>query len=167
MITAELTKKMVDFYCGNQHDIDHFLKVYAYAKTIGECEGLDRTTQTTLEAAAILHDIACPLCREKYGHADGAHQEQEGPALAVQFLKDSGLSQDCVERVAYLVGHHHTPEGVDGPDYQILLEADYLVNAGESGYTREHIERTMKNMFKTETGTALLKSIYLSKNQPG
>ncbi len=118
-------------------------------------------TQTTLEVAAILHDIACPLCREKYGHADGAHQEQEGSALAIQFLKGSGLPQACVGRVVYLVGHHHTLDGVDGPDYQILLEADYLVNADEVGYTREHIEQTLNNVFKTPTGTALLRSIYL------
>ena len=30
--------------------------------------------------------------------------------------------------------HHHTYTGVDGIDYQILLEADYLVNADESHY---------------------------------
>ncbi len=163
MTIAEITRKMIDFYHGNVHDINHFLKVYAYAKTIGECEGLDETTQTTLEVAAILHDIACPLCREKYGHANGAHQEQEGPALAIQFLKGSGLPQACVGRVVYLVGHHHTLDGVDGPDYQILLEADYLVNADEGGYTREHIEQTLNDVFKTPTGTALLKSIYLQK----
>ncbi len=163
MTIAEITRKMIDFYHGNVHDINHFLKVYAYAKTIGECEGLDEVTQTTLEVAAILHDIACPLCREKYGHADGAHQEQEGPALAIQFLKGSGLPQACVGRVVYLVGHHHTLNGVDGPDYQILLEADYLVNADEGGYTKEHIEQTLNNVFKTPTGAALLKSIYLQK----
>ncbi len=161
MTIAEITRKMIDFYHGNVHDINHFLKVYAYAKTIGECEGLDEITQTTLEVAAILHDIACPLCREKYGCADGAHQEQEGPALAIQFLKGSGLSQACVGRVVYLVGHHHTLTGVDGPDYQILLEADYLVNADEGGYAREHIEQTLNTMFKTPTGIALLQSIYL------
>jgi len=162
MTIAEITRKMVEFYHGNQHDINHFLKVYAYAKTIGECERLDETTQTNLEVAAVLHDIACPLCREKYGHAGGAHQEQEGPALAIQFLENSGLTQACVDRVAYLIGHHHTPEGVDGPDYQILLEADYLVNAGEGGYTRSHIEQTLENVFKTPTGIALLKSIYFA-----
>ncbi len=161
MAIADITRKMIDFYHGSLHDINHFLKVYAYAKTIGECERLDEATQITLETASVLHDIACPLCREKYGHADGAHQEQEGPALAIQLLKDSGLPQACADRVAYLVGHHHTPEGVDGPDYQILLEADYLVNADEGKYTREHIERTLKNVFKTPTGVALLKSIYL------
>ncbi len=45
---------------------DHFLKVYAFAKTLGEAEGLDARTQETLELAAVVHDIACPLCREKY-----------------------------------------------------------------------------------------------------
>ena len=162
MSIAEITKKMIDFYHGNLHDINHFLKVYAYAKTIGECEGLDELTQISLEAAAILHDIACPLCREKYGHADGAHQEQEGPALAIQFLKGSGLPQACAGRVVYLVGHHHTPDQVDGPDYQILLESDYLVNADEGKYTREHIEQTLNTMFKTSTGKALLQSMYLN-----
>ena len=88
---GELTKKMIEFYSGNLHDINHFLKVYAYAKTIGECEGLDELTQMSVEAAAIVHDIACPLCREKYGHADGAHQEQEGPALTMRY---------CVSRSA-------------------------------------------------------------------
>ena len=87
MNIGEIIKKMIDFYQGNTHDINHFLKVYAYAKTIGECEGLDELTQTSLEVAAILHDIACPLCREKYGNADWQHQEQAGPALAIQFLK--------------------------------------------------------------------------------
>lgn len=162
MNIGEITKKMIEFYNGNLHDINHFLKVYAYAKTIGECEGLDELAQTSLEVAAILHDIACPLCREKYGHADGPHQEQEGPALAIQFLKGSGLPQVCVGRVVYLVGHHHTSEEVDGPDYQILLEADYLVNADEGNYTREHIEQTLDTMFKTPTGKALLQSIYLN-----
>ena len=50
---------------GSLHDIDHFLKVYALAETIGEREGLDGETQTVLEAAAVLHDIACPLCQER------------------------------------------------------------------------------------------------------
>ena len=162
MNIGEIIKKMIGFYQGNTHDINHFLKVYAYAKAIGECEELDKPTQTSLEVAAILHDIACPLCREKYGHADWPHQEQEGPALAIQFLKGSGLPQACVGRVVYLVGHHHTPKEVDGPDYQILLEADYLVNADEGKFTREHIEQTMNTMFKSPTGKALLQSIYLN-----
>ena len=34
-----------------------------------------------------------------------------------------------IARVAYLVGHHHTLRGIDGIDYQILIEADYIANA--------------------------------------
>ena len=36
---AAATRKMIGFYHGNRHDIAHFLKVWALAKTIGELEG--------------------------------------------------------------------------------------------------------------------------------
>ena len=160
MTIAELTKAMIDDSAGNLHDIHHFLKVYAYAKTIGECEQLAPETQMMLEAAALLHDIACPLCREKYGNTNGSYQEAEGQILAADFLKGRGFSQDFIDRVAYLVGHHHTLTDVDGLDYQILLEADYLVNAAESQYPPENIRHALNILFKTPTGCALLKSIY-------
>ena len=64
MIIAAATQKMIEFYNGNIHDIDHFLKVWAMAKTIGEIEKPDRHTQEILELAAVVHDIACLLCRE-------------------------------------------------------------------------------------------------------
>lgn len=161
MTTAEIARKMILCSNGNRHDVAHFLKVYAFARTIGRCEGLDAETQAVLETAAIVHDIACPLCREKYGSTDGKRQEQEGPALARAFLKGCGLSASAVERVAWLVGHHHTLRDIDGPDHQILIEADYLVNADESRYPRENVENTLERVFRTETGRALLRSLYL------
>ena len=86
MIVSTAIQKMIEFYKGNRHDVNHFLKVWAMAKTIGELEGLDRHTQEVLELAAVIHDIACPLCREKYGDTDGKHQELESPALVEAFL---------------------------------------------------------------------------------
>ncbi len=160
MSVAEITKQMIDYSEGNLHDINHFLKVYAYAKTIGECEGLDPETQRTLEVAAIVHDIACPLCRKKYGNTNGKYQEAEGMRLAAEFLKKTGLPQTCLDRVVYLVGHHHTLTNVEGLDYQILLEADYLVNAEESGYSRENIENALTKIFRTSAGSALLRAVY-------
>ena len=62
---------MVDFYKGSKGDIDHFIKVYAYAESLGILEKLDERSQNILEIAAIVHDIACPLCREKYGNTAG------------------------------------------------------------------------------------------------
>lgn len=160
MTVAELTKKMIEYSKGNRHDINHFLKVWACARTIGLCEGLSPSDQETLEIAALLHDIACPLCREKYGNTNGKYQEKEGMPLALEFLRGTGVSDACRDRVVYLVGHHHTPAGADGPDYQILLEADYLVNADESSYSEANIRSTLTGIFKTRTGKDLLKSIY-------
>ena len=160
MSTAEIMRKMIDFSRGNLHDINHFIKVWAYAKTIGELEGLAEEEQFILEAAAILHDIACPLCREKYGNTNWAYQEREGESLAADFLRETGLTEAQIERIVYLVAHHHTYSGVDGMDYQILLEADFIVNAGESGYSAEKIRNFCTQTAKTPAGLSLLKSIY-------
>lgn len=161
MTVSELIKKMIAYSQGNLHDIAHFLKVYAYAKTIGECERLDEDTQLTLEVAAVLHDIACPLCREKYGSTDGQYQEREGAVLAADFLKDTGFSEALIARVSYLVGHHHTLTQIEGMDYQILIEADYLVNADESHYDKENIRNMDEKIFRTEAGKELLREMYL------
>lgn len=160
MIVSEIVTRMIEHSNGNLHDINHFMKVYAYAKTIGECEKLDKNTQTVLEVAAIVHDIACPLCREKYGNTNGKYQEIEGEILVAEFLKDTGYSEEFINRVIFLVGHHHTLKDITGLDYQILIEADYIVNADESNHSKENINNIMENVFKTSTGIALLKSIY-------
>lgn len=163
MEISQLTREMIRISQGNLHDINHFLKVYAYARTIGLEEGMPEAVQTTLEAAALVHDIACPLCREKYGNTNGKYQELEGGPMARELLRSLGASPELTERVAYLVEHHHTPAAVDGPDYQILLEADYLVNADESPFSRENIENARSVLFKTKTGIALLDAIYLNR----
>jgi len=149
MNVSGIALKMIEYSDGNLHGINHFMKVYAYAKTIGECERLDSETQAILEVAAILHDIACPLCREKYGNTDARHQEAEGAILAEAFLKDSGYSDEFIERVVFLVGHHHTLNDIKGMDYQILIEADYLVNADEGHFSQAAIRNVMERIFKT------------------
>lgn len=160
MNVSEILFKMVKYSDGNLHDINHFMKVYTYAKTIAECEKVTREELEIIQIAAILHDIACPLCREKYGNTNGRLQEKEGVVLAGEFLEGSGLPDKMIERIVFLVGHHHTLDEVDGIDYQILLEADYLVNADELGYSKKNIQNTMESLFKTSTGKALLQSVY-------
>ena len=164
MITiSEAITKMLVRCEGNQYDIGHFMKVWAYAKTIGEMEGLDETTQRTLELTAIVHDIACPMLRKQYGNAPHPLQEEYGPDLVREFYADSGLNTETLERICYLVGHHHTFTDVDGMDYRILLEADYLVNAGENEKYLKAIDRFKENVFRTKTGIKLLQSIYMTE----
>lgn len=160
MKISDAIEKMIAFYNGNLHDINHFLKVWAYARNIGEQEGLDARTQETLELAAVVHDISCPLCRKKYGDIDGKHQEQESRPLVEAFFAGEDCNAD-VERIAWLAAHHHTYTGIDGMDYRILLEAGFLVNADESGYTKAAIENAKKQFFRTDTGLRLLNDIYL------
>lgn len=82
MIVSEAIEKMIAFYKGSIHDIDHFIKVWSYAKTIGELEGLDAHTQEVLELAAVIHDIACPLLpreiRQSARKASGAGESPAG-----------------------------------------------------------------------------------------
>lgn len=163
METAQIMEKMIAISEGNIHDIDHFIRVWTYAKTIGELEGLDRHTQKIVEIAAIIHDIACPLCREKYGNTNGKYQEKEGMILAKQFLTEFDLSKEDQERIVYLVGHHHTFDQIDGIDYQILIEADYIANASENGYSQRNIDNFMQRIMKTESSKRIIKSIFKRK----
>ena len=160
MTIAQIMEKMLAFSEGSIHDIDHLLRVWSYSKTIGELEELDSETLYVLEAAAIVHDIACPLCREKYGSTNGKHQEREGEVLVRAFLADKGFTTAQTERIAYLVGHHHSFDNVDGPDYQILLEADYIANACENGYPRSNVENFLRRIAKTESCRRILESIF-------
>ncbi len=161
MITANeaILKMTADGSC-TPHDVQHFLKVWAYARLIGEQEGLDEKTLQTLEFAAIVHDIACPGLRKSHGSAPGDLQEIYGPPLARAFYEDSGLPEEMIERICFLVGHHHTTKDVDGPDWRILLEADFLVNAHESRMEPAAIRAFEEKVFRTATGKKLLEGIY-------
>jgi len=160
MQVSAIMQKMYVFYKGNREDINHTVKVHSYARTIGILEGLPEKTQKTLEITAIVHDISCPLCRKKYGDTDGKHQEAESEGLVKDFLKEFNLPSDVLERVVYLVCHHHTYTHVDGPDYQILLEADFLVNCDESAKYRKGYQTFKEKVFKTPTGRQMLHEMF-------
>ncbi|MGM9941797.1 MAG: HD domain-containing protein [Bulleidia sp.] len=161
MNVNQAIEKMIVYYEGNRHDIAHFIKVHAYARMIGEMEQLDEDTQYRLELAAVVHDIACPLCRRKYGNTNGKYQEAESDVLIREFFDGMDISTETVDRISWIVSHHHTYHLCMDPDYQILLEADYLVNADESSYTQEAIAQAYDKLFETESGKRLLKLIYL------
>ena len=73
-----LIARMIEYEDGCVERVNHFLKVFAFAKTIAEGEGLDRETQDILEAAAVTHDVGIRVCFEKYCSCDWQKQELEG-----------------------------------------------------------------------------------------
>lgn len=128
---------MMDYDKGDAKRIQHFLKVHQLARLIGHREQLDAQTQLILEVAALVHDIGIKPAEEKFGSCDGKLQEQEGPAPARAMLQCLGFDTAVIDRVCYLVAHHHTYSNMDGLDYQILVEADFLVNLYEDGCDKD------------------------------
>ena len=143
---------MIDLYRGDAKRIQHFCKVHSYAKLIAETERVDKKCLFILEVAALTHDIGIHVCEEKYGDCNGKLQEKEGPEIAKKLLKKLGFAEDVSERVQYLIAHHHTYDNIDGMDYQILVEADFLVNIMEDNLSKEAALSAYNRIFKTACG---------------
>ena len=129
--SAKVLEAMIHYYAGDVKRMNHFLKVYAFAKTIGELEGVDHATQELIEIAAITHDIGIRNSEKKYNSSTGYYQQIEGPIEARRLLTDVKIPDNEIERVCWLIAHHHTYTDIKEIDYQILVEADFLVNIYE------------------------------------
>lgn len=159
-----LCMEMIRYYHGDAPRIQHFVKVHAFAKLIGEMEQVDEKTLEILEAAAYVHDIGIKPAESKYGTCGGKLQEQEGPPVAREMLERLGFEKALTERVCYLVGHHHTYTNIDGIDYQILVEADFLVNLYEDQLSKDTAQSVYKNLFKTQSGKQICKVMFDCEN---
>lgn len=155
-----LYSRMIQYFNGDPKRIQHFIKVHSLSRLIGVGENLDPTTLFILEAAAYTHDCGIKPAEEKYGKCDGKLQEQEGPTVAQQMLLDVGFENYMIDRICYLIGHHHTYEQMEGLDYQILVEADFLVNLYEDHVSERGIEKAYKNIFRTESGKKIFRQMY-------
>lgn len=155
-----LLKEMMIYEKGCPERIQHFIKVYEFAKMLGKTECVDEKTQMILETVSLVHDIGIKPALEKYGSDRGPLQEKEGIEPCRELLTRLGYDNEVIERCCYLVGHHHTYTNVDGIDYQILLEADYLVNSYENHHDTEKITHMMNQLFKTKSGIECLKIMY-------
>lgn len=156
----DLFMDMIAYYDGDPKRIQHFTKVHSYARLIGIGEELDDASLFILEAAAYTHDIGIRVAEEKYGRCDGKLQEQEGPIIAQKMLSQLGFENYIVERICFLIGHHHTYDNIDGLDYQILVEADFLVNLYEDDAVNRAIDKAYKRIFKTETGKKIFRLMF-------
>jgi len=148
-------------YDGDPERVHHLVKVHGFACAIGRREGLDEQTQFILETAALVHDIGIRNALRQYGRSDGKLQQEIGPGEAEALLRSlGGYTEEEIRRVAYLVGHHHTYSHVDGMDYRILIEADFLVNLYEFADRYQAILAAEDRIFRTESGKELLHSIF-------
>ena len=160
----ELALALIDYNNGDPKRIQHTTKVHAYASLISKCEGLDEDTQFILESAALVHDVGIRASERKYGHQNGKLQEQEGPAVARDLLERlGGYTEVQIERICWLIAHHHTYHVCEDMDYQILIEADFLVNLYEDNESPKAIEAIRRNIFKTISGLKIFDDMYANK----
>lgn len=146
---------------------NHLLKVASYGVMIAGEENLSADKKMLVQAACLLHDIGIKPSREKYDSPAGHYQQIEGPPLAKNLLEKHGFRPEFVERVCFLVAHHHDYANIDDLDYRILVEADFLVNCDEGGMDKEKIAEIRIRHFKTAAGTRLLDSLFgLKDGQP-
>ncbi|MCH5198724.1 MAG: HD domain-containing protein [Oscillospiraceae bacterium] len=155
-----LAIKMTEYDAGDAGRIQHFIKVHSFVRLIGIGENISEQELFVLEAAALTHDIGIKKANELYGRCDGLLQEQLGPDIAREMLSELCFEESEIERICYLIGHHHTYDNIDGADYQILVEADFLVNLYEGGKGAEAIKSAYNKIFKTKTGKELCRLMF-------
>lgn len=162
MQLQQLMEAMIEYMGGDARRIQHFIKVHAIARLIGLQEKLDERTQFVLETAALTHDIGIKNGEAKFGigKCSGKTQEVEGPPVAAKMLKRLGFDESICERVCYLIAHHHTYTAINGIDYQILVEADFLVNFYEDGISKEAIKTACSRIFKTSSGIKICQQMF-------
>jgi CRISPR/Cas system-associated endonuclease Cas3-HD len=160
-----LINKILDLaitYNGNDvKRINHLLKVFSFACLIGKMENCEPQLQTIIEISAILHDIGIHEAELKYNSSAGNWQEIEGPIVAKELLRNFNLENNILERVLFLIGHHHSYKAIEGIDFQILVEADFLVNIFEDEIGKNECENIKQNIFRTKTGIRLLEQLYM------
>ena len=79
------------------------------------------------------------------------------------FLVQEEFSWGFSASLVLVMGLSHFVQYYFGMTWQILLEADFLVNAGEDERYGKHVAEFRANVFRTPTGLALLESVYGEK----
>ncbi len=150
-------EKMKDIFGTDEKRIEHALKVLNYAEEILSGEKMTGSEAEVVILTAILHDIGIHEAERKYNSNSGRYQEIEGPPIAKAILEALRLDSEIVERVCYIIGGHHTWSKNDGKDFQIIWEADMLVNIQDEGVEcfGPNIKSVIDKNFKTPTGKKL------------
>ena len=76
-------------------------------------------------------------------------------------LENLKVASKVIERVCFIIGNHHSYNKIDNLDFQIIIEADFLVNAFEDSMEKNTIAHFSDKYFKTNTGKEIIKNIYL------
>lgn len=161
-IFCTLIDELEDYFDDDVKRINHAKAVLGYAESILKEEGGD---EDIIFPSAVLHDIGIKECERKYNSISGNLQEKESPPVAEKILNKIGYPPEYTKEILEIIGNHHSPGKVTSLNFQILYEADWLVNLGDDF---QHIDiekkgRIIDKNFKTKTGIKLAKDLFLKR----
>ena len=164
MLRERISFEMKRYFGTDFKRVNHALKVARYAEQILKMEG---GNPLVVMGSAYLHDIGIHEAEKKYGSTAGNYQEKEGPPIAREILKKLDVQPEWIDEICDIVGHHHSPRREETLNFQILYEADWLVNIEEEGISknRHETEKVVEKVFQTVTGKKLAAEIYFTRQQ--
>ncbi|MEW6379495.1 MAG: HD domain-containing protein [bacterium] len=163
LLKSRVAVAMKSYFQKDFRRIGHATKVARYAERIARQTGAD---MAVVLSAAYLHDIGIKEAERKYNSTDARYQEEEGPPIARNILAGCGASQELIDEVADIVGHHHHPRAEETANFKAVYDADLITNleeeeTGETARGKEKISAIIDRAFLTESGRELARSILL------
>jgi putative nucleotidyltransferase with HDIG domain len=161
LLRERIALEMKKYFGTDFKRVKHAIKVAKYAEQILKIEG---GNPLVVMGAAYLHDIGIHEAERKYGSPSGRYQEIEGPPIAKEILERLNVPQEMMDEICEIIGHHHSPKEEETLNFQILFEADWLVNIEEDGITsdRKGLEKLIGKVFRTGTGKQLAEKLYVA-----
>lgn len=160
-----LKREMFAYNLGDPKRTQHLIKVHSISSLIARMEPLPENMQIQVEALALVHDIGARDAMKKYGDSFLAHHERLGaPEADAMLRRVGGFPEPMMQRICEVVGKHHHVDQIDGIDFQILAEADFMVNAYEKSMSDAAIGNFYDRFCRTESGRALMREMFALDN---
>ncbi len=142
-VVNRVALKMKQYHHGDIAKVQHFVRVYTLAKSIGELEKLSEEEQLDVELAALTHSV-------------------EGDRVPVvrDILRGCGLDDAVSMHVCHIVENQENYEHIGTLDHQILIEAKLIVSFKEHNTPEKEIIRKAEDIFLTNTGKLFLKRAF-------
>jgi putative nucleotidyltransferase with HDIG domain len=151
-VREKLLQFLKEHFAADKKRIAHAKKVLKSAEDILRVEGGD---PHIVIPAAILHDVG--IRENKRDH------ERAGAEIARKLLLKHGFQKAHIDEICDIILHHHSKANPGRKNFEIVYDADRLVNLKDEIHSRDrsNIEIKIDSSFLTSTGKALARKIYL------
>lgn len=136
--------RMKQYHRGDPNKVQHFVRVYTLAKSIGELEKLSDEEQRVVELAAVVHNV----------------EGDDRIPVVRDMLRSCGIDDAAAMRVCHMVENSENYEHISSLDHQILVESKLIVDFKEQNTSEKEIIRKGEDLFITNTGKLFLKRAF-------